>query len=128
MQMQARLATDTPVYEYTFLLLEIECHPHLHTKTPHSVIHTLLTLFTVLASVTCWAVAAVGVPLADTHSSVLTQVIHAEVSLCWTTFTSSTLKKMIDISMYDVCVHGTAEIQINPSFFPDINRLTLATC
>lgn len=44
-----------------------------------------LALFAVFAPVACRAVAAVGVPLADTHAPVLTHLPHAEVFLCRTT-------------------------------------------
>lgn len=48
-----------------------------------------LTLFTILASVAGWAFAAVGVPLADAHSAILTQVANAKVFLRRTTWTSN---------------------------------------
>lgn len=73
----------TPLFsgDYFFELPLVYCCLHLGDKG----FPTALTLFTVLASETCRAVAAVGVPLADAHASVLTHVVHAEVLLCWTT-------------------------------------------
>lgn len=73
----------TPLFsrDYFFQLPLVYCRLHLGNKG----FPTALTLFTVLASVARRAVAAVGVPLADTHASVLTHVVHAEVLLCRTT-------------------------------------------
>lgn len=76
--------------DYFFQLPLVYCCLHLRNGFP-----TALTLFTVLASETRRAFAAVGVPLADTRASVLTYVVYAEVLLCWTTWKSKRYKNLI---------------------------------
>lgn len=57
------------------------------------------TLFAVFASVSGGTVAAVGVPLADAHSSVLTHIVRAKVLLCGTTWARET-KTNISMNWY----------------------------
>lgn len=68
--------------------------------------HAVLTLFTVLATVTNRAVAAVGVPLADTHSTVLTHIRCAVVFLRWATWSIKTLNRELFVCVKNALLKG----------------------